>query len=199
MNSGTRLGPLFLLFAIGGAVACMVSSHKKPQPSDRARDGLLAMLARGLYQQNFHDCGVAMIALTREFSGQRSVQDCLYTAMDDVVERFGDTRAFSLFRQMAKHAGHPEFARALHTISDDISTLDEQGRRMEGQVARKVRQVLQSAGMTQSRLYPDPGNDEENLPRAAVYVSGDQMTPAEFMNRHKTAARLLAAPVCVHQ
>jgi|GEM_PF-3911901 hypothetical protein len=199
MNSGTRLGPLFLLFAIGGAVACMVSSHKKPQPSDPMRDGLLAMLARGLYQQNFHDCGVAMIALSRGFSDQRSVQECLYTAMDDVVERFGDMQAFSLFRQMAKHAGHAEFARSLHAIADDITTLDRQEFQREAQVARRVRQVLHSAGMMQSRLYPEPGNDDEHMPRAAVYVSGNEMTPAEFMNRHKSTARLLAAPVCVHQ
>lgn len=199
MTASTRLGPLFLLFAIGGAVACMVSSSKKPQPADHLRDALLSVLARGLYQKNFHDCGVAMIALSREFGHQRSVQDCLYTAMDDVVERFGDLQAFSLFRQMAKHAGHAEFARALHTISDDISTLDEQGRRMEGQIASRFKQALHSAGMIQSRLYPDLGNDEENLPRAAVYVSGDEMTPTAFMNRHKVTAGLLAAPACVHQ
>lgn len=199
MTASTRLGPLFLLFAIGGAVACMVSSSKKPQASDHMRNSLLSMLARGLYHKNYHDCGVAMIALSREFSQQRSVQDCLYTAMDDVVEHFGDMQAFSLFRQMAKHAGHPEFARALHTISDDISTLDEQGMQIQGQVARRVRQVLQSAGMGQSRLYPDPISDEEALPRAAVYVSGDEMTPSDFMNRHKATARLLAAPIFVHQ
>lgn len=197
MTASTRLGPLFLLFAIGGAVACMVSSNKKPQPSDHIRDSLLAMLARGMYHKNFHDCGVAMIALSREFSHQRSVQNCLYTAMDDVIELFGDIQAFSLFRQMARDAGDAEFASALRTISDDITTLDEQGRQRQGQVARRVMQVLQSAGMAQSRLYPDPGNDD--MPRAAVYVSNNEMTPSEFMNRHKSTARLLAAAACVYQ